>query len=42
MEFVYFFRYLLISENIAISCFHDSLTAPIRLVCSCATEIVKK
>ena len=35
---VYFFW----SENIAISRYHDSLIAPIRLVCSCATQIFKK
>ena len=26
----------------AISCYHDSLTSPIRLVCSCANQIFKK
>ena len=31
---VYFFWYLQVSENIAISRYHDSLIAPIRLVCS--------
>ena len=41
----YFFRYLLVSENIVImviSCYYASLIAPICLVCSCATRILKK
>ena len=39
---VYFFWYIQVSENIAISRYHDSLIAPTRLVCSCATQIFKK
>ena len=33
------FGYVLVSENIAISCYHDSVRAQIRLVCFCATQI---
>ena len=41
VESVYFFnKYLLASETMAISCYHDSLTVLIRLVY--ATQIFKK
>ena len=41
LESSYFSRYLLVSENKAISRYYDSLIVPICLVCSCATHIIK-